>query len=309
MSTSPTDPYAALARRLGGQLTRRWTLHGGVSAKVQALELLLPDGTTDRVVVRQHGAADWKPLEDGVTSTEYALLEVLADAALPVPRPRLCDLSGLLLPAPYLVLPFIDGAKEPATLSLGLERMADFLAQLHGLEVEALALPAKLTRRDDPVPELLEYLPDEFEALRPLLQKREVGPKPRSTGSVLHGDFWPGNILWQEDRIAAVLDWEDAAVGAPLSDLACSRAELMCAYDEAAMDAFTAHYLRARGQPVDPKELALWELLVSSGALAFMDRWGLEPRVEAARRSKTRAFLERAAAALVRSEGRQPLPP
>ncbi|HYI01996.1 aminoglycoside phosphotransferase family protein [Hyalangium sp.] len=152
MPTSPADPYATLAQRLGGRLTRRWTLHGGVSAKVQALELILPDGTTARVVVRQHGAASWKPLEEGVTSTE-------------------------------------------------------------------------------------------LEALRHLLEQREAGQEPRLTGSVLHGDFWPGNILWQEDRIAAVIDWEDAAVGDPLSDLACSRVELMCAYGEAAMEAFTAHFL------------------------------------------------------------------
>ncbi|HYI01988.1 phosphotransferase, partial [Hyalangium sp.] len=107
-----------------------------------------------------------------------------------------------------------------------------------------------------------------------------------------------------EDRIAAVIDWEDAAVGDPLSDLACSRVELMCAYGEAAMEAFTAHYLRARGQAVDSEELALWELLVSSAALALMDRWGLEPRLEAARRSKTRVFLDRAAATLSRRDGR-----
>jgi aminoglycoside phosphotransferase (APT) family kinase protein len=304
MQTGPADPYETLARRLGGRLTRRWTLHGGVSAKVQALELILPDGTTDRVVVRQHGAASWKPLEEGVTSTEHAVLEALADASLPVPRPRLCDLSGLVLPAPYLVLPFIDGTKEPHTLSLGLERMAGFLARLHRLDVEALALPATLPRRDNPVPELLEYLPDGLEALRHLIEKRDAGQEPWPTGSVLHGDFWPGNILWQEDRIAAVIDWEDAAVGDPLSDLACSRVELMCAYGEAAMEAFTAHYLRARGQAVDPAALALWDLLVSSGALAFMDRWGLEPQMEAARRSKTRAFLNRAADALARRDGR-----
>jgi aminoglycoside phosphotransferase (APT) family kinase protein len=303
MPTGTADPYATLAQRLGGRLTRRWTLHGGVSAKVQALELILPDGTVDRVVVRQHGAASWKPLEAGVTSTEYALLEVLAGAGLPVPRPRLCDLSGLVLPAPYLVLPFIDGAKEPHSLSLGLERMAGFLARLHALDVEALALPETLPRRDDPVPELLEYLPDGLEALRHLLEKPGAGQERRSKGSVLHGDFWPGNILWQEDQIAAVLDWEDAAVGDPLSDLAGSRVELMCAYGESAMEVFTAHYLRARGQAVDPEQLALWELLVSSAALAFMDRWGLEPQLEAARRSKTQAFLDRAASVLMRRDG------
>ncbi|WP_224242368.1 hypothetical protein [Hyalangium gracile] len=60
----------------------------------------------------------------------------------------------------------------------------------------------------------------------------------------------------------------------------------------------------AKVQALDLEALALWELLVSSAALTFMDRWGLEPRVEAERRSKTRAFLDRAVATLVRRDGR-----
>jgi aminoglycoside phosphotransferase (APT) family kinase protein len=77
---------------------------------------------------------------------------------------------------------------------------------------------------------------------------------------VLHGDFWPGNILWRGDELVAVIDWEDAAVGDPLSDIACCRVELACAYGEAAMEAFTRHYLRARDGAVAPERLALWEL-------------------------------------------------
>ena len=72
---------------------RSGPLVGGGSADVQGLELGLPDGKTDRVVVRQHGAADWKALDAGVTAHEHALLEALAAEGLPVPRPRMCDLD------------------------------------------------------------------------------------------------------------------------------------------------------------------------------------------------------------------------
>ena len=37
--------------------------------------------------------------------------------------------------------------------------------------------------------------------------------------SLLHGDPNPGNYLFQGDRVAAVLDWELAAIGDPRSDL------------------------------------------------------------------------------------------
>lgn len=305
MLGDPADPYAIIAQRLGGRLSRRWTLEGGVSAQVCALELAMPDGTTERVVVRQHGAATWKPLEEGVTSTEYALLEVLADAGLPVPRPRLLDLSGTVLPAPYLVLPFVDGTTEPRMpASAAVERMAGFLARLHGLDVASRPIPPALPRRAHPMPELLEYLDAGQEELRRLLEGRAAEPVVPLAESVLHGDFWPGNVLWREHEMVAVIDWEDAAVGDPLSDLACCRVELACAYGEAAMEAFMAHYLRTRDGAVDRERLALWELYVSSAALASMDQWGLEPPVLASRRSTTSAFLERAARLVLDSGGR-----
>lgn len=290
------DPYATIAHRLGGRLIRRWALEGGVSADVQALELALPDGATERVVVRQHITDGWKPLEPGVTSTEHALLTVLADIGLPVPRPRMLDLSGALLPAPYLVLSFVEGTTvvEPAALPQALDKMAAFLARLHGLDSTTLA-PPTLPRRDDPMPDILEYLPamDESTDLRALLKEQRASPRSMES-TLLHGDFWSGNVLWREGRIAAVIDWEDAAVGDPISDLAGCRVELLWKYGEAAMEAFTTHYLCYRDLTLDGLLLALWELHVGSAALAFMGRWGLDPAVEAEMRTKTLRFLERA---------------
>lgn len=302
MVEDSADPYATIARRLGGRLIRRWTLEGGVSAQVCALELALPDGTRDRVVVRQHGAASWKPLAEGVTATEHALLAALADSRLPVPRPRLLDLSGTLLPGPYLVLSFVDGGTEPGTPTIAVERMAEFLARLHGLDVDSLALAPPLPRRTSPMPGLLEYLDDRLKDLRELLERRPA--EPDAPDAVLHGDFWPGNVLWRGDELVAVIDWEDAAVGDPLSDVACCRVELACAHGEVAMEAFTRRYWSARGGAVDRERLALWEIYVSAAALASMDQWGLEPRVLAARRSITSAFLERAASTVLASHGR-----
>ncbi len=43
---------------------------------------------------------------------------------------------------------------------------------------------------------------------------------------LLHGDLWPGNVLWQDGRLVAVVDWEDGAVGAPLIDVASARGDL-----------------------------------------------------------------------------------
>ena len=115
---------------------------------------------------------------------------------------------------------------------------------------------------------------------------------------MLHGDFWPGNVMWRDGGLVAVIDREDASVGDPLSDLACARAELLCLYGHSAMEAFTSHYLAAH--PIDCARLPLWEVYASAAALATMGQWGLEPGEERERRRSTTAFLERAGEELLR---------
>ena len=294
MGDQPGDGFAIIARRLGGRLQRHWTLHGGVSANVVALELALPDGAVRQVVVRQHGATDWKPGESNVTANEYALLHGLADAGLPVPRPLMVDVSGEVLPRGFLVLPFVAHEPEGPSVALQVERMAGFLSRLHALEAASLDIASALPRRVDPVAGVLEYLPEGFDAARRLLSSGRALPALPEPQVLLHGDFWPGNILWRDQRIAAVIDWEDAAIGDPLADVAGCRVELLWHAGEDARNAFTGHYRRASGQVLDQARLAAWELYVASSGLAYMDRWGLEEAIETRMRQRTQQCLESA---------------
>jgi len=289
------DPFAILIERAipGASLQHRWSLKGGVSAHLEALEFTLPNGETRRVVVRRHGAAGWKPLEDDVTTTEFALLKALDRAGIPVPQPLFLDVSASILPSPYLIMAFVEGTTtvEVRDLTGALRQMADFLCHLHSLELPSLKLPT-LPALEDPVLGALKYLPGtvDIQPLRDLLSN--VTPKP-GRDALLHGDFWPENVLWKDNLLAAVLDWEDASIGNPLSDLAACRVELLCHYDEEAMTVFTHHYLNSK--LIDTSDLPLWEVYVAAAAVATMADWGLPTNVETRRRERTIGFLERAA--------------
>lgn len=74
----------------------------------------------------------------------------------------------------------------------------------------------------------------------------------------LHGDFWPGNVLWQDGRLAAVIDWEDACCSDPPSDLAISRLDLLWIWGLEAMDTFSADYLARTA--IDTTHLPYWDL-------------------------------------------------
>ena len=75
---------------------------------------------------------------------------------------------------------------------------------------------------------------------------------------LVHIDYWPGNVLWDGDRISAVVDWEEAAYGDPGIDVAYARMEIVLSGMEAVADEFLATYEAAAGRPVS--NLGFWEL-------------------------------------------------
>ena len=52
----------------------------------------------------------------------------------------------------------------------------------------------------------------------------------------MHGDYWPGNILWKQKKITGIVDWEYAAIGDPFSDLAVTSLELRYEYGVKGME-------------------------------------------------------------------------
>jgi aminoglycoside phosphotransferase (APT) family kinase protein len=220
------DPYVEITHRVapGAALVRRWPLRGGVSAHVEALELALPDGSERRVVVRRHGAAHWKALTRDVTVVEYQLLSALSAAGLAVPLPLWVETGSELLGSPFFVMAYVDGAPEldPSELPSALAQMAEYLHRVHTLSVD-VALPP----REDPVAGALSFVAETdpvYEVLRSLSTQAP-------TSALVHGDYWPGNVLWKAGKPVAVLDWEDAAYGDPVSDLAGCRLELLWKYE------------------------------------------------------------------------------
>lgn len=290
------DPYADVVARLfpGAEVEAVVRLPGGVSADVHRLDLCLADGRTASVVVRAHGASH----SGHSAELEYQLLEALHRGGVPVPEPLLVDVSGSLLADPFLAMTFVQGSSAIPAGQEGrhIDAMAEELRKIHALPTADLpTLPA----RTDPLPDVFDYLPEgsEWAGLRAhLLSLDETGYAgvPR----LLHGDFWPENLLWQDGAVAAILDWEDAAVGDPLSDVACSRVELRYRFGKTGMHRFTETY--ARHQPVDRGRLALWQVYVAAAAQRFMGDWGLAPDLEAHMRAEALASIREAGAVLMR---------
>ena len=87
---------------------------------------------------------------------------------------------------------------------------------------------------------------------------RRQAPDVEQRHSFVHGDFSFHNILFDGDRLGAVLDWELAHIGHAAEDLGYVRDAVTRVV---AWDAFMDAYAQAGGRPVDPASLHFYSLL------------------------------------------------
>src|SRR5579872_6184424 len=196
------------------RLLRSWELKGGVSARVTALEIVRSDGQTEKMIIRQHGEVDFKH-NPQIATNEFRLLQQLRSAGLAVPAPYYLDQSGEIFSIPYIVIEYIEGKPEfiPSSLPDYILQFATHLSRIHRVDYSKLDV-SFLPQQEKKYAEKLRKRPvnldesadevrigDMLNAAWPLAQQ--------NTDVLLHGDFWPGNTLWRDGQLVAIIDWEE----------------------------------------------------------------------------------------------------
>ena len=315
MTATMHDPrWARLAQQVvpHGDLRRTWPLSGGISATMTACEVAAPDGQLMRLIVRRpsDGVLRRNP---SAARDEFRLLQATHRLGLATPTPYLLDESGAVFDAPYLVIEYIEGGPDfaPADGTDYVRQCATQLARIHGVDAARLELPFLAQRAADAADDFGAYpvrAADTLDARRIYDTLAAVWPLPsRHAPALLHGDFWPGNLLWRDGQLVAVIDWEDAKLGDPLNDLAISRLDMLCIFGMEAMQAFTYYYQTVAA--VDMTHLPYWDLYAALRLVrladADFDAWAAfyppfgRPDITAQTMlDHTRAFIDQAAAML-----------
>ena len=250
-------------------------LSGGISAEMTAFTLEHPDGRRAALVLRIQGTREFA-FDPTATTRMYRTLAALAPQLPVVPKPYFLDPDGEFFGTPCLVMTRIDGRADYArefgpAFSTG---AAGLLALIHAIDPAPLDF---LPRFSDWVQWQLENPPaaadtDLHEAdIRAHLQDHWPFPHPNRP-TLLHGDYWPGNLLWQEEELVGVVDWEETAIGDPLSDLAVARLDILFAFGQEVMADFTRRFLAASRQ-VDPADLPLWDLYAALRPAGELEKW------------------------------------
>lgn len=238
---------------------------------------------------------------------EGALLDAISSRFIFAPRPLLIDPDGCLLGDPAIVLSWFPGKPTPpprtSHLSVRSRWIADFAAPLVAIHtIGPDQLPAGFRRTESPEAELMNVARG---VGTDALSRRLVDALHRSLPAegnadpvLLHHDYWYGNTIWQDGRLAGVVDWSSARLGDPRNDLALARTDLAVTLDLKAADELVTCYERIRG-PVSG--LQFWDLLWALVAHRHMDDWligyrelGLPELSSEEAKAKIAEFAERA---------------
>jgi len=304
-ATSDDEPFRRLLHdwQPRSRLLRTWPLTGGVSARITALEVADERGSITRSVVREHGEVDRAGNPD-IARDEFRLLEIAAAGGIACPAAQYLDVSCRHFANPVLVIGFLAGEPEfePDDLEGLIVGAADVLARIHAVPAdERLAFLPRREAGVGPAPAAPDDTLQETR-IRNALGANPLGA-PRNSSTLLHGDFWPGNLLWDDGRLSGVIDWEDAHTGDPLADLGNAIFEFSVAFGAPAALSFTTAYLARRG--LDTHDLAYWQLAAALRMCGKLADWGLPEEDEARIRAGHAAFVEDALARLGAAERRR----
>jgi aminoglycoside phosphotransferase (APT) family kinase protein len=258
----------------GGSVRSRRALRGGVSASVRVVRVQAPDGRRHDLVVRSYGAR-WHQADPTICMTEFRLLERLAQSTVPAPRPLFLDRTGRFLGVPAIVTTRLPGGSllRPTDHAAYVHQAAGALADVHRVPTRNLTF---LPRQAELIPERLARKAVADDPLEPGLRDAALRAWPAVAASsapacLVHGDYWPGNLLWRRGRLTGVVDWEDGRLGDPAEDVATCRADLVMLFGARGANGFLQAYEAAGGRPVP--HLPFWELVTCTLRLTELQRW------------------------------------
>ena len=257
------NSFAKSAKLISWQVMK-----GGSSTDVFLLKIQQKNEIL-KYVLRTQGS---KPAENS-TKVEFALLNSLYLQNIPVSRPIYLDTSCNIIDKPFMIMTYLDGdIDSPDNKDLNsISKMVEALKVIHGIDVSALP---KLSLRIDPLSNIETLLPSgaKWDDLKTFLLSLS-SQRYKGKSVLLHGDFWSGNILWENNEIVGILDWEYAAFGDPLYDLAVTSLEMRYQYGERGMEQCKSFY--GKSFELDNYRLSLWLIFIAASTHYHIKSWNL----------------------------------
>jgi len=248
-------------------------LVGGLDTATYVVRLEHEDASQD-VVVRIYREYEHDAVE--AVRREFAVLTAVSSAGVLAPRPILADPNGDITGEPLIVMSFIPGAPLPPGPSgdLWTQQMADGLVGVHATPLGRL--PAEFRRGEAPSERVARMIarppevPDEFWERVVAVLLRATASVTANAPTLIHGDYWFGNTIWQDGRLTGIIDWDGARIADPALDVAIARNDIVVFSGPRMADVFLERYERARGHL---RSLVFWDLVACLGPIKWLPHW------------------------------------
>jgi aminoglycoside phosphotransferase (APT) family kinase protein len=269
------------------RVEKAWPLAGGASRETWALDVLIEGGTVGGrypLVLRLDTASTMHA--DALSrAEEFRLLQVAYEGGVWCPRPRWLCADTFVLGAPFFLMDRVEGeaigtkvVRRPelaAARAVLPVQMAEQLALIHTLPWQGLDFLPRPAEGVSPAQQVINGLRrvlEEVQANSPgltaALRWLERNQPAAGPLTLLHSDFRIGNLIVNQQGLAAVIDWEFAHLGDPLEDVAWPLVRdwrfgndglRLGGIGEA--EPYLAAYEAASGRPVDRQAVTYWEIM------------------------------------------------
>jgi aminoglycoside phosphotransferase (APT) family kinase protein len=239
MPELPGVDLAALTRWLDAERPglRQGELSGTVIAGGKSnLTYRISDGITTWALRRPPLAHVLPTAHD--MAREFTVITALVPTDVPVPETVALCTDPAVLGAVFYVMSYVDGvvldrpealaALTPATAGSTCDQLIDTLVDLHAVDPAAVGL-AEFGRPDGFLARQVRRWHGQWQAnetepradLARLVQRLGDTLPEQSPAGIVHGDYRLTNVMYRPDLsgIAAVVDWEMATLGDPLTDV------------------------------------------------------------------------------------------
>lgn len=288
--------------RKGDNVINIVRLSAGASQELWAFDVARIEGVKPYILRRAPAVARGESYQAGM-ALEAAVMRRSMAAGVPAPGIVHIFKPGDGLGEGY-IMDRIEGETLPSRImrderfvrarSLFAEQAGEILARLHQTEVAGLTI----AHRDAAMQ--IESMRQRYATTafpRPVFEMAlrwlEANRPDAVQSALVHGDFRHGNLMLNEDGIAAVLDWELLHLGDPMEDLGwiCCNSWRFGKIDMPVgglgqrSDMFRA-YEAVSGVAVDPARVHFWEVMgtlnwgVMCAGMAAWVRGGIDPSPE-----------------------------
>lgn len=198
-----------------------------------------------------------------MVATGAAALEVAERHGLPAPRLLGADLLG---DPPVTLESVVQGSSQwlaPSSVER-LRAAGAVLARIHAVSITPYDV---LPYRPRPIA-VDDFATDRREGRLPTTPLPRIADEaitahgvPASEQVFLHGDVWPGNLIWAGNEIAALIDWKTAGVGARGVDLSELRKQAAISFGPNAPAEVLHGYEQATATKAD--HVAYWDAVAA----------------------------------------------